>query len=310
VAEATVDPWRDTPARIRAFRRRTGVDIRFLTGSPAQIRRLWHALGVEYHRVPQDDPPDRDWWTHRPERFDVTHSDGVFVIDPRGHWRVAVPGMPMTTGRLPARLASLLNGEGRHNLRHPDTPWNPEAITDDLRALMGLPPIAQGARSNAAPATASPAPAPAGSATALARLRTQAGAVLGGGATAFRTRLHALRGHPVIVNEWASWCPPCQEELPLLAAAARRFDRRVAFVGLDVNDDAGAARRFLGAHPVGYPSYSDPGAKAANALASFVGLPTTVYLDGNGVVISVRTGQYADAGQLERDIRRYALGGG
>jgi protein SCO1/2 len=66
VAQATVDPWRDSPARIRAFKRRTGVDVRFLTGTRAQIRRLWGALGVEYHRVAQPDPPDRDWLTSRP----------------------------------------------------------------------------------------------------------------------------------------------------------------------------------------------------------------------------------------------------
>ena len=91
VAEATVDPWRDSPARVRAFKRLTGTTIRFLTGTRAQIRTLWHAFGVAYQRVPQGKPPDVDWWTHRPEAFDVTHTDGLFIVDPRGHERVAVP---------------------------------------------------------------------------------------------------------------------------------------------------------------------------------------------------------------------------
>jgi len=128
-----------------------------------------------------------------------------------------------------------------------------------------------------------------------------------GGSPAFQARLAALRGHPVVVNEWASWCPPCRDELPLFAAAAAaaRFGKRVAFVGLNVNDSADSARRFLAQHPVSYPSYSDAGGKAAGALASFVGLPTTVFLDASGRVTSVHTGQYADATALASDIARY-----
>ena len=113
VAEATVDPWRDSPARIRAFKRLTGTTLRFLTGSRAEIHALWPALGVAYRRVPQDKPPDVDWWTHKPETFDVEHTDGVFIVDPRGRLRVAVLGMPALGSRLPRRLSRLLNHQGR-----------------------------------------------------------------------------------------------------------------------------------------------------------------------------------------------------
>src|SRR3954447_1278004 len=75
-----------------------------------------------------------------------------------------------------------------------------------------------------------------------------AGAGAGAGAAApasrlvtgedLEARLRALRGHPIVLNAWASWCPPCREELPLLAAAAARYGRRAAFLGADVEDDA------------------------------------------------------------------------
>ena len=54
VAQATVDPWRDSRARVRAYRRMTGLHFDTLTGRPAQIARLWRFFGVYYKRVPQD----------------------------------------------------------------------------------------------------------------------------------------------------------------------------------------------------------------------------------------------------------------
>jgi protein SCO1/2 len=303
VAEATVDPWRDTPARIRAFKRRTGADIRFLTGTQGEIRALWKTFGVEYHRVAQGDPPDMDWWTHRPETFDVAHTDGVFVIDPHGHWRVAVVGMPVTAGRLPGRLASLLNDQGRHNLRDPDTPWTVDGVLADLLTLTG----------RRAPAPRAPTPAQAraelrGSPDPLAALHRQGGRLLAGGGPAFRARRAALRGHPLVINEWAAWCPPCREELPLFADVAARYGTRVGFLGLDVQDNAGPARRLLAKHPLSYPSYADRDGSAARGLARFAGVPTTVFVDADGHVTYVHPGQYHDAATLAADIGRLLAG--
>jgi cytochrome c biogenesis protein CcmG/thiol:disulfide interchange protein DsbE len=282
VVEASVDPWRDTPARLRAFKRRTGSDVPMLTGTRAQIRRLWRFFGVEYKRVPQGSPPDIDWWTHRPERFDVTHTDGLFLIDPRGHWRVLISGMPDVGGRLPARLGSLLNDEGRHNLRDPQMPWRvPDALAD-LWRLMGVPP---------APAAAPPA------------VHVPPGELLGGGAAALRARLRALRGRPVVVNAWASWCDPCRAEFPLLAAVAAGYRGRVAFLGLDVSDGAGA-RAFLAGHHLGYPSIRDPRGDAVRSLAPLQGLPTTIFLDRRGRVVYVHTGPYTSAATLRDDVER------
>lgn len=294
VAEATVDPWRDTPARLRAFRRMVGAHFDTLTGSPAQIARLWKFFGIYYKRVPQGNPPDRDWLTHRPERFDVEHADGLLIVDPRGHWRVAALGMPSTGGALPVALRRLLNDQGLRNLRHPDQPWTARQAIADILALRQ--------HDGAGRATAGAAASPPRHGAADGRVELVSAAP-----AAFHARLARLHGRPVVVNEWASWCAPCRIEFPLLQRASARFGRRVAFVGVDVNDNAAQARRFLAQHPIGYPSYADPNARLTGALGSTRGLPTTIFLGRDGHTVHTHVGYYSDAAELDADIERYAL---
>src|SRR5947208_7832468 len=82
----------------------------------------------------------------------------------------------------------------------------------------------------ATPATPpGPPPTRPQAAAALRGVRAQANQLLGGGARAFRRRLAALRSHPVVVNQWASWCGPCRYEFPFFQRLATKYDRRVAF---------------------------------------------------------------------------------
>lgn len=134
--EATVDPWRDSPARLRAYARLTGADFIQLTGPVAQVRRFWNYFGIGFRRVPQGKPPDMDWWTHRPETFDVEHVDGVFLIDQQGYERRFYPGLANVDGRLKAGLRRLLSSDGLKNLAHPLDAWSEPQVLEGIRRLL------------------------------------------------------------------------------------------------------------------------------------------------------------------------------
>ena len=136
VVEVTVDPWRDTPARLRAYRRLVGANFTLLTGTQAEIRRFWKFFGVSYEREPEGSPPDIDWLTHKPETFDVSHTDGLFILDPAGRERMADEGTADVGGHLSPALSRLLDSEGRENLAHPQLSWSPGQLFEDLRQLM------------------------------------------------------------------------------------------------------------------------------------------------------------------------------
>jgi thiol-disulfide isomerase/thioredoxin len=143
------------------------------------------------------------------------------------------------------------------------------------------------------------APAP------LAGLHAQANRLLAGGKPALVRRLRALRGHPVVVNKWASWCTPCRAEFPIFEQVATERGRRVAFLGLDAQDKAPAARRFLAARPLPYPSYADPDQSLSRTLRAPDVAPVTVFLDARGRTAFIHSGQYTSARQLSADIDRY-----
>jgi cytochrome oxidase Cu insertion factor (SCO1/SenC/PrrC family)/thiol-disulfide isomerase/thioredoxin len=146
----------------------------------------------------------------------------------------------------------------------------------------------------------------AGSPPPLAAVHQQAGQLLGS-QSALTARLRALRGYPVVINAWASWCGPCREEFGLLAYASAHYGRRIAFLGADTDDSAGDARTFLAQHPVSYPSYQTS-TSSLGSLAVIEGLPTTIFIDRTGRVVYVHTGQYDSQGTLDEDIQNYGLG--
>ena len=101
--------------------------------------------------------------------------------------------------------------------------------------------------------------------------------------------LDELRGAPVVVNLWASWCGPCRDEAPALVDAANRYGDRVQFLGVDFQDKAADAAAFSRRYRVPYASISDPAGEIHDALG-FVGLPDTLFYAPDGTILATWTG--------------------
>lgn len=149
----------------------------------------------------------------------------------------------------------------------------------------------------------------AGAPAPLAALHKQGNDLLDGGTDAYEQRLAELRGYPVVVNVWASWCVPCRQEFPSLQKASARYGKKVAFLGVNSEDSNDAAATFLREAPVPYPSYTDPDKDIFDSIGG-IGFPDTAYYDRSGELVYVKQGQYASESDLEDDIRRYALKSG
>jgi cytochrome c biogenesis protein CcmG, thiol:disulfide interchange protein DsbE len=100
---------------------------------------------------------------------------------------------------------------------------------------------------------------------------------------AFQNLLTELRGTPVVVNVWGSWCPPCMEEAPDLAQVSKEFEGRVQFVGIDILDEREAARDFIREYDWQYPHIFDPRGELRDGLG-YIGQPITVVYDREGSV--------------------------
>ena len=130
--------------------------------------------------------------------------------------------------------------------------------------------------------------------------------LLTGGQAAFDRRIEQLRGHPIVVNKWASWCGPCRIEFPVFRDAAIQSAESIAFIGLDTNDNDADAREFLGEEPVPYPSYIDPDGDIARELKAPAAFPATAFYDKNGKLAYTHQGPYDSVEELLRDVRKYA----
>jgi thiol-disulfide isomerase/thioredoxin len=97
-------------------------------------------------------------------------------------------------------------------------------------------------------------------------------------------------GLPAFIDVWASWCIPCKEEAPMLAVLHRRYEDRISFLGIDVQDSRGAARAFERRYRIGYPSIFDRSASMATRLG-FFGLPTAYLVDRRGRIAAVLVGK-------------------
>jgi DsbE subfamily thiol:disulfide oxidoreductase len=123
--------------------------------------------------------------------------------------------------------------------------------------------------------------------------------------------IEAYRGRPLVINFFASWCPPCQQEAPQLAAF--EYDQSLktngaAIVGVIFNDADAAVRRFVSSEGVNYPVLTDPTGGIANAWG-VTSPPTTFIVNARGVVVSALVGPLT-ATQLDKAVASASVTGG
>ncbi|CAN5155609.1 hypothetical protein BH23ACT9_BH23ACT9_27360 [soil metagenome] len=114
--------------------------------------------------------------------------------------------------------------------------------------------------------------------------------------------LHDLVGTPMVVNFWASWCPPCAAEMPDFEAVSQEAGGAVAFVGINTSDRDNLALDLVDRTGVTYDLLRDPDGTAFRAFRSF-GMPTTAFVDADGIIVNSHTGiltRDALAGEIER----------
>jgi len=113
--------------------------------------------------------------------------------------------------------------------------------------------------------------------------------------TGSRLSFSSYRGRVVVVNFWGSWCVPCREEAPALAAAAQRYaPSGVAFLGVDVRDTTASAEAFARSFGITYPSVSDSSSQITldfTAAVPIAGTPTTLVIDRTGRIAGAVFGQ-------------------
>jgi protein SCO1/2 len=136
--EITVDPGRDSPARLAAYSKEFGADWVLATGTPANLNDLWKFLGVSVQIVPEEQPAKIDWYTGTPLTYDVDHTDGYFLIDTKGHERFSDSNPPDLHGQLDPKLKGLLNAGGVKNLDDQNSPnWTLAQALSSLSWLVG-----------------------------------------------------------------------------------------------------------------------------------------------------------------------------
>jgi cytochrome c biogenesis protein CcmG, thiol:disulfide interchange protein DsbE len=114
--------------------------------------------------------------------------------------------------------------------------------------------------------------------------------------------LASLRGRPVIVNFWASWCIPCRAEFPLFVEALKKYGPDgLSIVGVGwPNDDDAAAREFVASHEATWPTVTDH-AGGCGQVWTAVAPPQTYFIGRDGVIASRQIGQVSQA-DFERQL--------
>ncbi len=287
LVEVSMDPGRDTPPVLKAYAQKTGATWPLLTAPDARLKSFWRALGAPYSTVPYSGTPPTDWYTGRPETYDVSHDALAVVLDQNGNARFSLLGNPHLGHALGPSLGSFLAPD-QLRFAGNQSGWSLQDLLNRTDLLLGLPSESAGTN-NVGVHDGDAAPG-----FTLADLSGK------------RVGLHDHLGQPVVVNFWATWCDPCRRELPLLNGAAHRLSA-LAILALDQGENASTIKPFLSqvlGSTVSITTLLDSDHQVGDSYA-VAGLPVSVFIDPGGIVRAVHIGEL-DAPTLAAEL--HAIG--
>jgi cytochrome oxidase Cu insertion factor (SCO1/SenC/PrrC family) len=260
------------------LRQKAGAGVRLLevttdpsVDTPSVLAEYAHNVGADWTLATGTPPDVADFW----QPFDMTlstgdtHTDRLLVVDRWGYVRVAYGGAPDVGGTVPPALLGQLDAAGLDKLNSHGSGWDAQQILDTLGGLNAF----------AARSTAGGGRAP----------EFEVGAFDGQ-----VIRLSQFAGRPVVLNFYASWCSPCQNELPLLQTYAQR-SASVQFLLLDYRDDPGLGHDLLQSLGVRTPIAGNDFEGRVGSLYGVLGLPMTVFIRADGTVEATVRGQLDEA---------------
>lgn len=109
---------------------------------------------------------------------------------------------------------------------------------------------------------------------------------------------------PTVINLWASWCGPCRDEMPILDEFAAAGQGKVDLLGIATSDNRTAATAFAVEYSMSFPSVLDPKSKIL-ADQGMQGLPGTIFMDEDGVIVYRHVGVYKSIDELKNDVAEH-----
>lgn len=120
----------------------------------------------------------------------------------------------------------------------------------------------------------------------------------------FPAVLERARPRPVMIDFWASWCEPCRLEMPFITKLRAKYVGRIDFVGVNYQDGREPAAEFVREFQVNFPSYRDQDGKIGQGQGGIIGMPTAIFLDGDGREIHRQTGAFPTEAAMEEILKR------
>ena len=116
--------------------------------------------------------------------------------------------------------------------------------------------------------------------------------------------LNELRGKPVVLNFWATWCPPCVDEMPYLQEIHEEYsDKGLILLAINIGESPTTVENFLQNNNLALPVLLDVGGVVAQQY-SILRVPTTFFIDGDGVIQEKRIGPFINAAQIEEQLSK------